>query len=90
MLINYIPDPIRKNIRGFKDLIASLFKTTTPKQAVYGRRNKLIKPKTQSKKKKTVNTDRIEGIIRNIWTLFETEGEKERNKREKKKKLIID
>ena len=52
---------------------------------MYGRINKLSKPKTQSKKKKTVNTDRIEGIIRNIWTLFETEGEKERNKREKKR-----
>ena len=30
-LINYIPDPIRKNVDGFKDKIISLFKTNTPK-----------------------------------------------------------
>ena len=32
-----------------------------------------------------MQTDRIEGIIRNIWTLFETEEEKQRKKLEKKK-----
>ena len=36
-LINYIPDPTRKRIGSFKDKIASLFKTKTSKQAVYGR-----------------------------------------------------
>ena len=34
-LINYIPDPIRKSVGGFKDKIVSLFKTSTPKQAVH-------------------------------------------------------
>ena len=39
-LINYIRDPIRKSVGGFKDKILSLFKTNTPKQAVYGRGKK--------------------------------------------------
>ena len=46
-LINYIPEPIRKIVRGFKDKIVSLFKTNIPKQTVCGRGKKLIKPKTQ-------------------------------------------
>ena len=48
-LINYIPDPIRKSLGGFKDNIVSLFKTNAPNQAVYGRGKKLSKPKTQNK-----------------------------------------
>ena len=47
-LINYIPEPIRKSVGGFKDKILSLFKTNTPKQTVYGRRKKPSKPKTQN------------------------------------------
>ena len=39
-LINYIRDPIRKSVGGFKDKFVSLFKTNTPKQAVYGRGKK--------------------------------------------------
>ena len=38
-LINYIPDPIRKRVGGFKDKIVSLFKTKTTKQTVYGRKS---------------------------------------------------
>ena len=30
-LINYIPEPIRKSVGGFKDKIVSLFKTNTTK-----------------------------------------------------------
>ena len=30
-LINYIPEPIRKSVCGFKDKIVSLFRTNTPK-----------------------------------------------------------
>ena len=30
-LINYIPEPIRKSVGGFKDKIISIFKTNTPK-----------------------------------------------------------
>ena len=47
-LINYIPEPIRKSIGGFKERIISLFKINTPKQTVYGRGKKLSKPKSQS------------------------------------------
>ena len=46
-LINYIPEPVRKSVGGFKDKIVSLFKTNAPKQIVYGRKKKLSKPKTQ-------------------------------------------
>ena len=44
-LSNYIPEPIRKSVGGFKDKIVSLFKTNTPKQTVYGREKKLSKLK---------------------------------------------
>ena len=64
-LINYIPEPIRKNVGGFKDKIVSHFKTNTVKQTVYGTGKKLNKPKTQkkiknpfiSKEKKKLNTE---------------------------------
>ena len=42
-LINYISEPIRKSVGGFKDQAISLFKTNTPKQTVYGRGKKLNK-----------------------------------------------
>ena len=32
---------------GFKDKVVCLFKTNIPKQTMYGRRRKLIEPKTQ-------------------------------------------
>ena len=63
---------------------------------MYGRGKKTKnKPRTQSirnpfilKKKKIEIKDRI---IRDIWTLFETEEEKRKKEiRERKKKLIID
>ena len=50
-LINYIPEPIRKSVGGFKDKIVSLFKTNKPKQTVYGRGKKL----SQAKKKTLKN-----------------------------------
>ena len=64
-LVNYIPEPIRKSVVGFKDKIVSLFKTNTPKQTVNGRGKKLSKPKTQNitnpfilkKKKKKLKTE---------------------------------
>ena len=87
-LINYIPEPIRKSVGSIKDKIVSLFKTNTPKQVVYGRGKNLSKPKTQNirnyftlKKKEKEIKGRM---IRDIWTLFETEEEKkERKKLEK-------
>ena len=39
-LINYIPEPIRKSVVGFKDKVISLSKTNAPKQRVYGRGKK--------------------------------------------------
>ena len=56
-LINYIPEPIRKSVCGFKDKIVSLFRTNTPKQTVYGRRRKLSKPKTQSIRKPFISEE---------------------------------
>ena len=70
---------------GFKDRIASVFKTNTPKQTVYERKEtkqtkKLSKSKSEntnnpfiSKKKKKEIKDRM---IRDIWTLFQTEEQK--------------
>ena len=31
LLINYIPEPIRKSVCGFKNVTVSLFKRNTPK-----------------------------------------------------------
>ena len=45
-LINYIPDPIRKIVGGFRNKSVSLFNTNIPRQTVYGRGKKLNKPKT--------------------------------------------
>ena len=49
-LINYIPEPIRKSVSAFEDKIVSLCKSitleqTVPDQTVYGRGQKLSKPK---------------------------------------------
>ena len=49
-LINYILEPFRKGLGGFKDKIVSLFKTNTPKQTVYGAEKKLSKTKKQKNK----------------------------------------
>ena len=97
-LINYIPESIRKSVGGFNDKVISLFKTNTPKQTVYGRGKKLSKPKTQNKinsirnpfilKKKTKEIKNV--IIRDIWTLFETEKRKKERKKLEKNNLMID
>ena len=92
-LNNYIPEPIRKSVSSSEDKIVNLFKTSTPKQTVYGRGKKLSKPKTQNirnffilkKKKEKEIKDRI---IRDIWTLFKTEEEKKKEKNREKKKLM--
>ena len=47
-LINYIPEPVRKSVGGFKDKIVSLFKKNTPRETVHGREKKLSKQKTQN------------------------------------------
>ena len=48
-LINYIQEPIRKSVGGFKDKTVRRFKTNIYKQTMYGRAKKLSKPKTQNK-----------------------------------------
>ena len=50
-LITYIPKPVRKSVSVLKDKIKSLFKTNTPKQTVYGKGQKLSKPRKQNLKK---------------------------------------
>ena len=76
-LINYIPEPIRKSVGGFKDKIVSLFQTNTSKQTVYGRGKKLWKPKKQNIKKPFISEKNKEKtkdrIIRDIRALFEQE-----------------
>ena len=106
-LINYIPEPPTKNVGGFTDKDASIFNTNTPKQTVCGRGKKLSKPKIQHKinsirnpfllkkkiKKKEEIINRIikDRIIRDIWTPFETEEDKNEGKKlEKKYNLIVD
>ena len=82
-LIDYIPEPIRKRLGGFKDQNVSLFKTNTPKQTVYGRGKKLSKPRKQNIKKPFISEESKEKIkdriIRDIRTLFE-QGEEECDK----------
>ena len=89
-LINYIPEPIRKSVGGFKDVIEYLFKTNKPKQTVYKKGKKLSKPKTKNIRKpfipeenKKKNKDRT---IRDILKRFQTEEEKQERKKSEKKK----
>ena len=56
-LISYIPKPIRKSVGGFKGKIVSLFKTSTSKQTVYERGEKLRKPKTQNIRKPFISEE---------------------------------
>ena len=64
-LINYIPDPIRKGVGGFKDKVASLFSTNTPKQTVYREGKKLSKPKSQKQSEENkINSARNNFIVK--------------------------
>ena len=56
-LINYILEPIRKNVGGFKYKIVNLFKTNTPRPTVYGRGKKLSKPKSQNIRKPFISEE---------------------------------
>ena len=91
-LINYIPEPIRKSVGGFKDKVISCFKKNTPKQTVYGRGRKLSKPNTKQNQKSFYNKKEKkkeikERIIRDTLSLFETEEEKKEIKELEKKKI---
>ena len=94
-LINYIPKSIKKSVGGSKDSkvlkIVSLFKTNTPKKLCIGEErnsenheHKTLEILSYQKKKKI--KDRI---IRDIWTLFETEeGKEERKKLERNENIM--
>ena len=56
-LINYISEPIRKSVSGFKGKIASLFKTNTPKKTAHGRGKKPSKPRKQIIKKSFISEE---------------------------------
>ena len=47
--LNYVPEIIKKTEGDFKDEVVSLFKTKIPKKTLYGKEEKLSKPKTQTK-----------------------------------------
>ena len=76
------------------DNILSVIKTITPKQTLYGRGQKLSKPKNQNIKKPFMSEDNKKNkdrIIRDIRILFETKEEKEdRKKQELNEGLIKD
>ena len=56
-LINYIPRPIRTSVTVLKDKFISIFKTNTPKLTVYGRGQKLNKPRKQIIKKRFISEE---------------------------------
>ena len=88
-LINYIPKPRRKSVSVLKDKFKSLFKTNTSKQAVYGRGQKLRKPRKPNIKKAFTSEKNKEKVKdrnnQRYLKLFETEEEEEKRKQSKKK-----
>ena len=76
-LISYIPEPIRKSVSAFKPIT---LEQTVPEQTVYGRGQKLSKPKNRIIKKPFIseeNTEKIKDlIIKAIWNLFDRKEEK--------------
>ena len=90
-LIIYSPEPITKCAGRLKDRILNaleektvgLFKINAPKETVYGRGQKLSKPRKRLIKKPCLSEENKEkikdGIIRDISKLFETGEEKEQN-----------
>ena len=86
-LINYIPEPTRQSVAGFKDKIVSFFKTNTPKQTVNGRAKKPLEKSLNIRNPLILKRNKLK-IIRDIWTLFETKEAKRRKKEIRKKKFI--
>ena len=68
------------------DNILSVIKTITPKQTLYGRGQKLSKPRKQNIKKPFVIEQNKDRIVRNILKLFETDQEEEQRKESEKRK----
>ena len=81
-IINYISEPIRKSVSGFKVKIISVSKTNTPKQTIWERTETKQTKKTILKSllyKKRTNKIK-DRIIRDIWILLKTGKEKRRKK----------
>ena len=81
-MVNYVPEPIRISVSGFKDKVVSLFKTNTPKQTVYKRGTELSKPKTRKPSEENIknrnlfmlkkeNKEIEDRIISDIRIIFE-------------------
>ena len=81
-----IPKPIRKSVSVLKDKYIILFKTNTPKETVYGRGQKLSKPRKQNIKKPFVIEQNKDRIVRNILKQTKKKN-KERNQRKGKNKM---
>ena len=92
-MVDYIPKPVRKSVSVLKDKFISLFKTIHLNK-IYGRGQKLSKPRKKNIKRPFIseeNKEQIkERIIRDIWKLFETKGEKKERKTEYNERLIKD
>ena len=61
----------------------SLFKTNTPKQTVHGRGKELNKQETQNTKKPFISEENKkikDRIITDIWTLFDIEEKKKKER----------
>ena len=71
-LINFITEPLRKTVDGFKNKVVSVLKTNTSgdygKQSVYGSGKKLSKLKLKKESEE-------DGIIKNIRNLFKLKKE---------------
>ena len=76
-LISYIPEPIRKSVSAFKPIT---LEQTVPEQTVYGRGQKLSKPKNRIIKKPFIteaNREKIKDLkIKATWNLFDRKEEK--------------
>ena len=83
-----------KNINVLEKKTKSFLKINTPKETVYGRGQKLRKPRKRIIKKPFISEENKEiikdRIIRDIWKLFETEEKKEEDERLNKDKIIRD
>ena len=71
-LIDYIPEPIRKSVGGFKDKIVSLFRTNTSEQTVYGRGENLFE-------EDYYKPERVSNFWNNNCIEYESNGDKNRN-----------
>ena len=68
-LINYVPEPIRKSVAGFKDKIFSLFRTNTSEQTVYERGENLSE-------EDYYKPERVNKFWNNNYIEYESNGDK--------------